>query len=594
MKTQMKYFLLALLSLCLSCSKVEQAELASLSHANSLLEDGRVDSALIVLENIPAGELTSAAAQARYALLLTQARDKNYIPHTNDSLIRIAVDYYDGTNDILSRAKAHYYLGRVYQDINDIEATVREFLSAMPLAEEVDDYELTCILQGNLGHLFWVNGLLEEADSLYKCALALAEEKQDTVRWALTLSNLSDVYLEQGEMQYAEVEGYLNQALSLMKNQKNISVKRTILFSLAFLYERMGKLPETISMVQRFTAIQPDTTKRYGAYSLIGSAYYKMEKYDSATFYLNKCLISDDFAIKEAAYMRLADMANAQGRIKDMLFYENKYQSYSDSVRLQKQPVEVTAISKDILHQQIVSTYRSSLDQYKYYLIIIAVILLSVVLFLFIKRLKEKRKAHLLYIESKKNRIRLQQLEQALLLKNSEIKLWEERYKESENYRDRQKQINSCLNELLEEKRLLNAENDKALKEQEIQIDKLKNNNFRDLIIQTDIFKKMQALKRSNKEKSEKNKLTEADWDDLEREFNLLIPHFLKQLNERYDSLLKKDIRFCCLVKIGFSFADMQYVLGCAPDTVYKRSQDLKRRMGVDQKEKLKDIIDQI
>lgn len=590
----MKYFLWALLSLCLSCSKVEQAELASLSQANSLLEDGRVDSALIVLENIPAGELTSAAAQARYALLLTQARDKNYIPHTNDSLIRIAINYYDTTDDVLSRAKAHYYLGRVYQDINDIEATVREFLFAMPLAKEVDDYDLTFLLQGNLGYLFWENGLLQEADSLYKCALALAEEKQDTVRWALTLSNLSDVYLDQGEMHYNEVEGYLNQALSLMKNQKNISVKRRILFSLAFLYERMGKLPETISMAQRYIAIQPDTTKRYGAYYLIGSAYYKMEKYDSATSYLNRCMISDDFAIKEAVYMRLADMANAQGRIKDVLFYESKYQSYNDSVRLRKQPVGITAISRDILHQQIVSTYRSALIQYKYYFVIIAVIVLSVVLFLFIKRKKEKRRVHQLYIEYKDNKFRLKQLEQALLLKNSEIKLWEERYKESENDRDRQKQINSCLNELLEDKRLLDAENDKALKEQERQIENLKNKNFRDLIIQTDIFKKMQALKRRNKENSEKNKLTDDDWDDLEREFNLLIPHFLKRLNERYDSLLKKDIRFCCLVKIGFSFAEMQYVLGCAPDTVYKRSQELKKRMGVDQKEKLKDIINQI
>lgn len=590
----MKYLLLSLLSLLLSCSYNGHIEVVSLLQADSLIQAGRADSALILLESMPPEVLVTSASQARYALLLTQARDKEYIHHTNDSLIRIAVDYYDATDDMLSRSKAHYYLGRVYQDMNDIEGTVREFLSAIPLAEKVDDYKLTCMLQSNLGYLFWVNGLLNEADSLYKRAVVLAQEKQDTLRLALALSNLSDIYLEEGVIDYFEVENYLNQALSIMKNQKNVFVKRRILFSLAFLYERMGKLPETISVAQRVIVLQPDTTEHHGAYYLIGSAYYKMGKYDSATYYLNKCFVSDDYAVRENAYMCSADIANKQGRLKDALFYESYHHAYKDSVRLRKQPVEVATISKDILHQQIVGTYRSSLNQYRYYLILIGILSSFTVLFLFKKRIKEKRTMYLLKVENKKCNLHLNQLQQALDKKKGEIEMWKIRYSECEGDRDQQCQINNYLNELLEEKRLLCLENDMAIKDRERQIEKLENNNFRNLIIKTDIYKRIQTLKKQNKATLEKNKLTDADWDDLEVEFNHIIPRFLKHLNEHYDALLKKDIQFCCLLKIGFNYTDIQYILGCAPDTVYKRDKAIKQRMNIEQSVKLKDIIDEI
>lgn len=52
------------------------------------------DSALIFLESIPFPQKLSRADRALYALLLTQARYKNYITLDDDSLIKVAVDYY--------------------------------------------------------------------------------------------------------------------------------------------------------------------------------------------------------------------------------------------------------------------------------------------------------------------------------------------------------------------------------------------------------------------------------------------------------------------------------------------------------------------
>ena len=110
------------------------------------------DSALSLLESIDNTDTLLQADRAYYALLLTQAKDKNYIKHTTDSVMHKVVDYYDsGNNDVL-RMKAHYYLARVYQDMDSVSASVGEFLIALQLAEGVKDSDFICLSAANLGH----------------------------------------------------------------------------------------------------------------------------------------------------------------------------------------------------------------------------------------------------------------------------------------------------------------------------------------------------------------------------------------------------------------------------------------------------------
>lgn len=62
------------------------------------------DSALHMLESISTDSLSTKADRAYHALLLTQARDKNYMVQTDDSLIQVAVRYYDTHEDALLQA----------------------------------------------------------------------------------------------------------------------------------------------------------------------------------------------------------------------------------------------------------------------------------------------------------------------------------------------------------------------------------------------------------------------------------------------------------------------------------------------------------
>lgn len=55
----------------------------------------RPDSSLILLESIPSPEKLSEEDYATGCLLMTQARDKNYVEHTSDSVIGVAVRYFE-------------------------------------------------------------------------------------------------------------------------------------------------------------------------------------------------------------------------------------------------------------------------------------------------------------------------------------------------------------------------------------------------------------------------------------------------------------------------------------------------------------------
>ncbi|MEZ7915211.1 MAG: tetratricopeptide repeat protein, partial [Macellibacteroides fermentans] len=82
-----------------------------ISKAQALMLE-RPDSALLILEGMKGVEHLPAKLKATYNLCLIEARDKNYIVHTSDSLINTVVAFFEKEDDPLMKAKAYYYQGR--------------------------------------------------------------------------------------------------------------------------------------------------------------------------------------------------------------------------------------------------------------------------------------------------------------------------------------------------------------------------------------------------------------------------------------------------------------------------------------------------
>ena len=109
-----------------------------LNRAEALMNE-HPDSALNLLRTLTFDDFQKEKNRARYALLYSQALDKNYIDETNDSLINIAVDYYRITDDVHSKFLAFYYQGRIYQNKNERDSSMQAFIKARELEAEMTD-----------------------------------------------------------------------------------------------------------------------------------------------------------------------------------------------------------------------------------------------------------------------------------------------------------------------------------------------------------------------------------------------------------------------------------------------------------------------
>ncbi|MCD8292048.1 MAG: hypothetical protein LUC91_11195 [Prevotella sp.] len=115
--------------------------------------DSKSDSALVILENIPASSVNGKEVAAKYALLKSMALDKNYIDTTTFEVLQPAIDYYvkNGTPD--EQLRTYYYQGRIYQNQGDDDSAMRSFMNGCDLRQRVTDSLLlahTLVAQGTL------------------------------------------------------------------------------------------------------------------------------------------------------------------------------------------------------------------------------------------------------------------------------------------------------------------------------------------------------------------------------------------------------------------------------------------------------------
>ena len=108
----------------------------------------RPDSALTVLESIDRVDLSTARIKAHHALLHAMALDKNYIDVTEDSIAKVATEYYKKHGPRRNYARALYYLGKSYYYNEEYDKAILEYSKAEKVAEGCDSLYLGMIYSG--------------------------------------------------------------------------------------------------------------------------------------------------------------------------------------------------------------------------------------------------------------------------------------------------------------------------------------------------------------------------------------------------------------------------------------------------------------
>ena len=546
--------LIAILTALLTACTETTGYNTTLVQADSLM-NLHPDSALNMLESISTDSLKTKADRAYHALLLTQARDKNYIVQTDDSLIQVAVRYYDTHENAPLQARAYYCWGSLYRDRNDYSQAIDKYTIALShINGRSENAELKASLYSNLGYLYYTQGLSTEADSIYQRAELLAKSQKDTASLCYTLSQRGMISLEQGKTYYPKAEQQMQQALSIGKAFSDSTILVPIYHSLSMLYSLMPKPGQALLYARLNYSGLKDTQHCYRTFLLLGNAYFINGQYDSAGIFLQKILKAERYYDTKAdACMRLSEIAQKKGDMETSILLERKRTMYQDSAQINQQGHEI--LNTVIAHERNNSNTISKRSTY--ILCTVSTIFLAisfVCIFYF-------RKKHLQHKAEKKE--------------------WEETL-----------QAEIAKANLRRKQELAEKERENATLQEKVSQLVVKKPTHRQEEYKTSaLYIKVSRITKDLQKVETKENLNEEEWSQFTALTNAGWYGIITYLDERYN-LSAEEIRICCLYLAQVPVIHMGHFLHIqSRSTIQARTKNILLKMGAPQGLSLKNVL---
>lgn len=136
----MKHIFAIILSLLLLTACGESGRNRKLlERAEAVMEDSADVALSILQDSIDASTLSTERGGAIYAVLLSQALDKNYIDIASDSIIAPAIEYFANGNEPHYAMLTHYYYGKILLNQNNLSDAIISCTKAENFAKELND-----------------------------------------------------------------------------------------------------------------------------------------------------------------------------------------------------------------------------------------------------------------------------------------------------------------------------------------------------------------------------------------------------------------------------------------------------------------------
>lgn len=305
-----------------SCSSSVKSPL--LLSADSLMEI-YPDSALSILESISSPQKLPRADRALYALLLTQARHKNYIALGDDSLIKTAVEYYGDKKKSVRAAKAHYYLGATYWDMKCISFAVEEYLAAIRLMPVEDEF--LAMIYDNLAECYEEDRLYNVAIENYRAAYHILKGKNEQI---YPMRGIARVFLLQNEKDSALY--YYQQALDCALVDQDSSLIGALYHDLAMVYNEKKDYVQADKFVSKAILLQGQDAIN----TCLSKAQImlNLNKLDSASYFFSKNMDQLDIYGKAVCYDGMYQIAKKKGEWKTATENVDAYKILYDSMQI--------------------------------------------------------------------------------------------------------------------------------------------------------------------------------------------------------------------------------------------------------------------
>ena len=230
-------FLFGILSGCAEHSSLQD----TLDKAENFMEN-HPDSAYSLLQTVDSDALRTRGGRARYALLYTQAQDKNYIDETNDSLISVATNYYQHHGDVRNRFLSLYYKGRVNYNAGDYLHAMLNYSEAETLVPDLQDDYYAGLLYSQLGSIYRNYYDFPKSLEAYQKAEVYYKNAGKDYHRLFAMTDQSDVYRNLNE--YNKSDSLLQTVLVEAERINNHSLIDYVLGNLTMQYVEQERIQE--------------------------------------------------------------------------------------------------------------------------------------------------------------------------------------------------------------------------------------------------------------------------------------------------------------------------------------------------------------
>ena len=482
-----------MLSVLVSCYQSHKREL-DLAYT---LAESKPDSALVFLNRINQGKL-SDKDMAKYALIYYMAQDKSGLDVDNDSLIRIAYDWYEGHQEDSLYASSLYYMGKYFLLNDSMEQAKTCLEKSYSISDSLHNMNLKCLA---LDKLIEVEEQLAPYKALnYAKVLVKMYESMPNV----SIYNKVAAHLRLGETFFSvdSLQQALEEEENAYRQAKQVDDRNLLSYvrqNLASSFEEMGENDSCLYYARQ--AYDLNAANRFSCLLTLASAYISVDSINQAFRLLKQATpkTAEDrysvFYVQSQAAMKAQDYKSAKS------FSDSAYHYLEDMYRTALQG-KADYYKSFLKKESERAKMQGKAEMQRWVFSLMAVLFFVVVIFV-------------LYVyKSYKKQVKLRM--------------------------EHEREVH------LQKQQMQDKIHQEELSHKEVQLSVMRNY----------LQKKIDVVEKLNSIAPNENKhvvLSESDWDELEVFLDSVENLFVKRLKQKHPNLSKTDLRLMMLLRLKLS-----------------------------------------
>ena len=541
-----------------------------IDRAESLLKSDP-DSSLILLDSIAVPDNLSDKLLARWCMLYGRVADTLYtdLPYIQQ-LLR-AQAYYEDHGTKQEQAKIGLYLGRSYVEDKENEKAMKVYLQALDIALRCEDYNQAGYICSYMGDLYDFEGDYLLGKDKYKEAESYFRKAGNMRSSAFALQDIGRMYAFSDSLDIALT--FLLKADTIIVEVGDSSDIGTIYNGIGNIYNMLDN--KELAKLYLWKDINMSDFDDAPSYRTLAGIYIEEGDFKNARICLEKASVpSFNDMTRFSVLYGYSLLEKAEGNWEKAWFYLDEYNSASDSILTIRNRENIIKMEKEYEHLKIsLENMRLRSDKLTYLIyLIISVSILLILLWVFQIRIDRKNKRLL------KQEIDLSNKSNELFRLRDNLRIKQDRL---EALSIQLSEKNEKLNEL-DSREKLEKEYEQIKKEEETLVLRIAERR-KDLFLSSAIAKKVIKLSQKVVPGATKSPLSEKDWQNMITQVNEVYPFLADRLAAF--NLSAAELRYCYLSLLGLDSIGESILLHIQPDSVNKRRQRVRQRLGIIAKE---------